>query len=118
MKKNIQDAIDRLQKRIDSGEITTARKADEAAAEIAGDHPEKDQEEILQALFEVAGKEFPGDWEDYQKANRWLVTLHEEPGDKGILHFRCTSKDADDAEDQARKRYPTAEIINVCLDPA
>jgi hypothetical protein len=63
-----QEAIDRLQRKIDDVSITTARAADEAAAEIAGEAAPKEQEEILSALFEVAGKEFPGDWEDYAKA--------------------------------------------------
>jgi len=43
----------------------------------------------------------------------YLVSLHEEKGDKFVMHFECESDDPDDAEEQALNAYPLGEVINI-----
>ena len=63
-----------LRRRIETCRILNAKEADEAAAEIAGisGYPmnSKEGEELLAALYESAGKLFPGGWEDYPLPQR------------------------------------------------
>jgi len=42
----------------------------------------------------------------------YLVTLHEDKGDKFTLFFECWAEDEDHAEEQALNAYPNGEIIN------
>ena len=49
---------------------------------------------------------------DYQGLKPFLVTLHEDKGDKFTLFFECWADDADHAEEQALNAYPNGEIIN------
>jgi hypothetical protein len=50
---------------------------------------------------------------DYQGLEPFLVTLHEDKGDKFTLFFECWADDIDHAEEQALNAYPNGEIINV-----
>ena len=50
---------------------------------------------------------------DYQGLESFLVTLHEDKGDKFTLFFECWADDIDHAEEQALNAYPNGEIINV-----
>ena len=43
----------------------------------------------------------------------YLVSLHEERGDKFTLFFECQADDPDHAEEQALDFYPLAEILNI-----
>jgi hypothetical protein len=58
--------LDRLQAKIDSGEIVSARQADEMVSELLAESEfsvESDQYDDLSAsLCDISGKEFPGDW--------------------------------------------------------
>lgn len=67
----VEQAETEFRRMIDAGQIQNARRADEHAAELAGDiasthgiedHDSEDYEEILTALLKIAGEEFPGDW--------------------------------------------------------
>ena len=49
---------------------------------------------------------------DYQGLEPFLVTLHEDKGDKFTLLFDCWAEDEDHAEEQALNAYPNGEIIN------
>jgi hypothetical protein len=49
---------------------------------------------------------------DYQGLEPFLVTLHEDKGDKFTLFFDCWAEDSDHAEEQALNAYPNGEIIN------
>ena len=49
---------------------------------------------------------------DYQGLEPFLVTLHEDKGDKFTLFFDCWAEDEDHAEEQALNAYPNGEIIN------
>ena len=49
---------------------------------------------------------------DYQGLEPFLVTLHEDKGDKFTLFFECWAEDEDHAEEQALNAYPNGEIIN------
>jgi hypothetical protein len=49
---------------------------------------------------------------DYQGLEPFLVTLHEDEGDKFTLLFDCWAEDEDHAEEQALNAYPNGEIIN------
>jgi hypothetical protein len=49
---------------------------------------------------------------NYQGLEPFLVTLHEDKGDKFTLLFDCWAEDADHAEEQALNAYPNGEIIN------
>jgi hypothetical protein len=40
------------------------------------------------------------------------VSLHEEKGDKFILHFYCQAEDAEHAYEQAEKAHPEGEMLN------
>ena len=65
-------ACAKLEGQIEDGTITTAKEADEAAAEIAGEvfdfrRQPAAFEQLSARLCEIAGREFPGDWEDYPK---------------------------------------------------
>ena len=40
----------------------------------------------------------------------YRVSLHEEPGDKLILHFDCDAEDPEHACDQAEDAYPGCEV--------
>ncbi|MGO9014652.1 MAG: hypothetical protein ACLQF0_06695 [Dissulfurispiraceae bacterium] len=68
--KTTAELVVKFKSQIDKGGISTARQADEVAAELAGDSgfaPDSEEfEHVISALFEVAGKEFPGDWGDYK----------------------------------------------------
>lgn len=43
----------------------------------------------------------------------YIVTLHEEPGDKFIIVFPCMADDEDHAEEQAVNAYPQCRIVNI-----
>ena len=45
----------------------------------------------------------------------YLVSLHEDKGDKFTLFFECMAEDQDHAEEQALNAYPNGEIIN-CIE--
>lgn len=45
--------------------------------------------------------------------NDYLVTLHEEKGDKFTLFFECQAEDFDHAEEQALNAYPLGEVVNI-----
>ena len=64
-------AVAKLQAKIDDGQITSANEADEAVCELLGesglDIESDEYSELSAELCDVAGKEFPGDWEDYPK---------------------------------------------------
>ena len=45
--------------------------------------------------------------------DEYLVSLHDEPGDKFIMYFHCWADDPDHAEEQALDAYPGSEVINV-----
>jgi hypothetical protein len=46
------------------------------------------------------------------------VSLHEEAGDKSVLHFDCMANDQDHAETLAEAEYPGCEIrLTIPLDP-
>jgi hypothetical protein len=57
--------------KIGKGLITTAKEADELAAELTGEHfpdPDSDGHEALLAILcRHAGEAFPGNWEDYPR---------------------------------------------------
>ena len=44
---------------------------------------------------------------------RYIVSLHEDAGDRFVLMFACWAEDADHAAEQAENAYPGCEIINV-----
>ena len=48
----------------------------------------------------------------------YLVSLHEEKGDKFVMHFECEADDADHAEEQALNAYPLGEVINIMEEAA
>ncbi len=54
---------------------------------------------------------------DILKANPglkpYLVSLHEEKGDKFTVHFECYAENFDHAEEQAESAYPGCEILIV-----
>ena len=64
--------VGKLQAQIDAGQITSAKQADEAVCELLGESglniESGEYSDLSAALCDVAGKEFPGDWEDYPKA--------------------------------------------------
>jgi len=43
----------------------------------------------------------------------YLVSLHEEKGDKFTMFFECQADDPDHAEEQALNAYPLGEVINI-----
>ena len=43
----------------------------------------------------------------------YRVSLHEEQGDKFILHFDCWAEDRDHAEEQAENAYPGCELLHL-----
>ncbi len=43
----------------------------------------------------------------------FLVSLHEEKGDKFRIHFECYAEDLGHASDQAEDAYPAGEILTV-----
>ena len=45
--------------------------------------------------------------------NSYIVTLHEEVGDKFTLVFNCEAEDTEHAAEQAEDAYPGCEVINV-----
>lgn len=49
---------------------------------------------------------------DHQGLEPFLVTLHEDKGDKFTLFFDCWAEDEDHAEEQALNAYPNGEIVN------
>lgn len=71
----IEIAEARLREEIDRRGINSARRADELAAQSAGElrvvhgfaEDSEEAEAITAALCRVAGDEFPGEWEDYPK---------------------------------------------------
>ena len=48
----------------------------------------------------------------------YRVSLHEEIGDRFVLHFLCQAEDADHAEEQALDAYPAGEVVLVTLSDA
>ena len=44
--------------------------------------------------------------------SRYVVSLHEDKGDKFQLVFECLAEDHDHAEEQAINAYPRGEIIH------
>jgi hypothetical protein len=42
----------------------------------------------------------------------YRVSLHEEKGDKAILHFDCYAEDDESACDQAEDAYPNCEVLH------
>lgn len=69
----IREAEEQFRAEIDKERVKDARRADERAAEIAGEYSEthnfsmesEEHEALVTALCKIAGEEFPGDWEDY-----------------------------------------------------
>lgn len=47
---------------------------------------------------------------------RYIVTLHEDRGDKFTMIFECMAEDTDHADEQAINAYPNCEIINTVED--
>lgn len=45
--------------------------------------------------------------------HEYLVTLHEERGDKFTMLFVCMADNEDHAEEQALNAYPAGEVINI-----
>jgi len=43
----------------------------------------------------------------------YLVSLHEEKGDKFTMFFECLADDPDHAEEQALNAYPFGEVLNI-----
>jgi hypothetical protein len=43
----------------------------------------------------------------------FIVSLHEEKGDKFKIHFECYAEDSGHADDQAQDAYPEGEILTV-----
>jgi len=43
----------------------------------------------------------------------YLVSLHEEKGDKFVMYFECQADDPDQAEEQALNAYPLGEVIHI-----
>lgn len=71
----IEEAEATMRREIDRQEIKSAQRADELAADLAGqvcaehgyDEDSDEAEAIRAALCQIAGEEFPGDWKDYPK---------------------------------------------------
>lgn len=67
----VENKCSELELRAESGQIATAKEADEAAVELAGESkldPISEQfEALLSILTTRAGELFPGAWEDYPK---------------------------------------------------
>lgn len=61
-------ATEEMRARIDDGRITTARDADQAAADVAaefvGNSDSDDYIAVCAALCDIAGQEFPGEWDE------------------------------------------------------
>lgn len=59
----------RLEAEITAGLVTDAQSADERAAALVGETElpleSDDYDQVLAALWHVAGTRFPGNWEDY-----------------------------------------------------
>ncbi|WP_341744655.1 hypothetical protein [Azonexus hydrophilus] len=59
--------------------------------------------------------------ESYQAADadkelkNYRVSLHEEAGDKFIIHFECQAADAEHACEQAKDAYPNGEVLLAVL---
>ena len=70
---------------------------------------------LLQEMekFGLADCEFNRQLIRNQGLEPFLVTLHEDRGDKFTLFFECWADDIDHAEEQALNAYPNGEIINV-----
>lgn len=43
--------------------------------------------------------------------NKYVVTLHEEPGDKFTICFECEAEDAEHAYEQAENAYPGCVVL-------
>lgn len=50
-------------------------------------------------------------------APTYRVSLHEEPGDKAIIHWDCAAASPEDAMDAAESAHPGAEVLSACLSP-
>lgn len=64
-----QPLVEKLQTTIDSGAIVDAKQADEAVCRLLGESglamDSAEYEALSARLCDIAGKAFPGDWEDY-----------------------------------------------------
>ena len=43
----------------------------------------------------------------------YLISLHEDKGDKFVMFFECWADDEDHAEEQALNAYPCAKIVHI-----
>ena len=46
---------------------------------------------------------------------QFVVTLHEDKGDKFTIFFECMAENFCHAEEQALSAYPNCEIINILI---
>ena len=44
----------------------------------------------------------------------YLVSLHEDKGDKFLMFFECWAEDEDHAEEQVLNTYPCGEVVHIC----
>lgn len=46
----------------------------------------------------------------------YIVSLHEDKGDKFKMSFQCWADDEDHAEEQALNAYPCGEVVHISLE--